>query len=116
MKRERARRLRAAHARKRGYVIHSSEEPQPTETRPGSSGPPPGSLEQLRRLDRLRQDKRHRLAIRQRGLPDPGPLEGMCEVCGCTDEDPCIDDHGEPCGWQDATKTLCTTCKELYSK
>lgn len=66
--------------------------------------------------ERLLRDKRYRLAIRMQGRPDPGPREGMCEVCGCTQEDPCIDVDGEACGWQDATKTLCTTCRELYSK
>lgn len=31
-----------------------------------------------------------------------------CRVCGCTDEDPCIDGDGLPCAW--AEPDLCTIC------
>lgn len=39
-------------------------------------------------------------------------LRGRCRCCGCTDEDcrGCIERTGEPCGWADESRTLCTAC------
>ena len=31
-----------------------------------------------------------------------------CRVCGCTDENPCFDEDGEPCAWLEPD--LCTLC------
>jgi hypothetical protein len=31
-----------------------------------------------------------------------------CNVCGCTDETPCIGEDGLPCAW--ANPTTCTEC------
>lgn len=35
---------------------------------------------------------------------------GVCRVCGCTDENACIDAFGDPCVWADETHTICTEC------
>lgn len=35
---------------------------------------------------------------------------GTCRVCGCTETTPCIDEDGDPCGWANKEKTLCTVC------
>ncbi len=40
------------------------------------------------------------------------PKSGVCRVCGCTHETPCMDPVTRtPCAWTDKTKTLCTACK-----
>lgn len=31
-----------------------------------------------------------------------------CSVCGCTDENPCLEEDGLPCAW--LTPHLCTRC------
>jgi len=36
---------------------------------------------------------------------------GVCRSCGCTEQNACETDDG-PCGWADATQTLCTACAE----
>lgn len=36
-------------------------------------------------------------------------LVGTCRFCACTEETPCMNTgHGGPCGWTDATRTVCT--------
>lgn len=35
---------------------------------------------------------------------------GICKNCNCTHFTPCIDRHGQACGWTDRTHTLCTAC------
>ena len=37
---------------------------------------------------------------------------GTCAVCGCTENDPCIDDFEETCAWANKERTLCTFCAE----
>lgn len=32
---------------------------------------------------------------------------GVCRVCGCTDDHPCIDENFHCCVWVDANHTLC---------
>jgi len=34
---------------------------------------------------------------------------GVCRVCGCTDETPCLSE-GWPCAWANKEHTLCTAC------
>lgn len=41
-----------------------------------------------------------------------GTEYGVCERCGCTDEEPCIAGNGETCSWVDEYKNLCTFCLE----
>lgn len=43
-----------------------------------------------------------------------GGVEGICRVCGCTDEDcsECIERTGQPCHWVDEAHTLCSACAE----
>ncbi len=51
-------------------------------------------------------------------VPDDGASSvegyGECQVCGCTNEEPCVreDDDGfaQACGWTDDSHTLCTHC------
>ena len=38
------------------------------------------------------------------------PVCGVCKRCECTHTTPCLDRRGQPCGWTDATHTLCTAC------
>jgi hypothetical protein len=33
---------------------------------------------------------------------------GTCRHCGCTEEDPCRLNTGEPCSWADDTRTVCS--------
>jgi hypothetical protein len=34
-----------------------------------------------------------------------------CRVCGCTEDDACVnDDDGLPCAWADDGTNLCTAC------
>lgn len=43
----------------------------------------------------------------QDGVVQPG----VCRVCGCTGETPCIDQDGQPCYWVDEDRTLCSACQ-----
>jgi hypothetical protein len=36
--------------------------------------------------------------------------EVSCRVCGCSQNDPCIDTNGESCAWV-GKQDLCTTCE-----
>jgi len=46
------------------------------------------------------------------GKKSDKPKSGICRVCGCTHETPCMDPVTmTPCAWADKTKTLCTACK-----
>jgi len=38
-------------------------------------------------------------------------IPGTCSRCGCTEDNACVDDDGEPCAWADAERTLCTVCE-----
>lgn len=43
----------------------------------------------------------------------------ICEVCGCTDEKACVDDHGNACYWPtdtDPFDPVCSSCRELEEK
>ena len=37
---------------------------------------------------------------------------GLCRVCGCQESLPCVV-AGEPCGWVDQSRTLCSNCAEM---
>ena len=37
---------------------------------------------------------------------------GICRICGCTEELPCVDEWGEPCSWSVADPSICTFCDE----
>lgn len=53
--------------------------------------------------------------VEVRAIPLPKkPAPGTCQICGCTEDNPCIDeDTDEPCGWANKEKTLCTACAKL---
>lgn len=38
--------------------------------------------------------------------------EGVCRICGCTEEDPCYNPAYGCCWWADETRTLCSHCAE----
>ncbi|MDR1883708.1 MAG: hypothetical protein LBR26_13130 [Prevotella sp.] len=38
------------------------------------------------------------------------PEAGTCKICGCTDENACMDSWYGPCWWTDETQTLCSHC------
>ena len=38
--------------------------------------------------------------------------EGMCRMCGCTQESACVDFFGDACGWSEKDPTVCTFCEE----
>jgi hypothetical protein len=39
------------------------------------------------------------------------PAENVCRECGCSDDAACVDViTGEPCGWANEEKTVCTVC------
>ena len=43
----------------------------------------------------------------------------ICEVCGCTDERACVDDHGNACYWPidtDPFDPVCSRCREEEEK
>lgn len=37
---------------------------------------------------------------------------GKCQICGCTEEKPCLGDSftGSTCAWANRQQTLCTSC------
>lgn len=37
------------------------------------------------------------------------PVPGVCTLCGCTEEKPCVK-GGATCAWTDKEQTLCTAC------
>lgn len=37
---------------------------------------------------------------------------GICEVCGCTDNDPCSNPEHGNCWWVDETHELCSHCAD----
>lgn len=43
---------------------------------------------------------------------DKDAKPGTCVVCGCTENNPCVDDDEETCAWANKMKTLCTFCAE----
>jgi len=46
------------------------------------------------------------------------PIKGVCQICGCTENDPCflLTRRFSTCAWIDETKTLCTNpnCVSAY--
>lgn len=36
---------------------------------------------------------------------------GICRICGCSEDDPCIDDDCRGCSWTDEADPLCTACR-----
>ncbi len=37
---------------------------------------------------------------------------GKCEICGCTEDNPCYNPKHGFCGWADDTRTICTHCAD----
>lgn len=37
-------------------------------------------------------------------------LEGICRICGCTENDPCFNPKRGFCRWADESRTLCSHC------
>lgn len=35
---------------------------------------------------------------------------GICFVCGCSQNRPCVGGDGVPCSWVDAQQTVCSSC------
>lgn len=57
----------------------------------------------MREREREREDSpRHAHAV--------DPAAGVCRLCGCDETHACADGHGRPCGWHDASRTLCSEC------
>lgn len=42
----------------------------------------------------------------------PG-FPGICRICGCTENNACVNMFDEPCGWADRSRTLCNTLECL---
>ena len=40
------------------------------------------------------------------------PIEGVCRICGCTEDNPCFNPKYGYCYWVDETKTLCSHCAD----
>ncbi len=38
------------------------------------------------------------------------PIQGICKVCGCTEDNPCFNPKHGYCSWTDETMTLCSHC------
>ena len=38
------------------------------------------------------------------------PIPGVCQRCGCTHLDACVDHEGRSCAWANEERTLCTAC------
>lgn len=38
------------------------------------------------------------------------PIQGVCKVCGCTEDNPCFNPKHGYCSWTDETMTLCSHC------
>jgi hypothetical protein len=45
---------------------------------------------------------------------DFDPLEAVCELCACTEDEPCLIEldgaHPIPCSWVDENRNVCTAC------
>lgn len=46
----------------------------------------------------------------------PKFIEGVCAVCGCTEDEACEDDDGDTCSWANADRTLCSKCAHKCDK
>ena len=38
--------------------------------------------------------------------------EGVCRICGCTDDNPCYNPQMGNCWWHDDTHTICSHCAD----
>jgi hypothetical protein len=38
-------------------------------------------------------------------------ISGICRVCACTENTPCLDRDGFPCAWLDEAQTLCDSAR-----
>ncbi len=43
-------------------------------------------------------------------VPRPPFPPGVCQSCGCQEDDPCLTGLG-PCAWADEARTRCTACE-----
>lgn len=54
------------------------------------------------------------MAVRSKAAeekPAAAPIAGVCQVCKCTNDEPCWDDHiGDSCAWIDTAQNMCTAC------
>lgn len=57
--------------------------------------------------------KRLKIRMKKR-LGMPIWEKGVCEICGCTDTDPCFNPYWGTCWWVDEEHTLCSHC-DIYA-
>lgn len=50
------------------------------------------------------------LVGRHAGGEAGAPIPGICRICACTWNDPCIAEDHSTCSWTDASTTLCSAC------
>lgn len=41
---------------------------------------------------------------------------GVCRICGCTDNNACVNSEGNACFWVDSEHNLCSACVEERSE
>lgn len=51
-----------------------------------------------------------RVTLGQKTIEDKEYIQGICRICGCTDNDPCFNPKVGNCWWVDDTETLCSHC------
>lgn len=57
--------------------------------------------------------KRLKIRMKKR-IGMPIYKRGVCEICGCTDTDPCFNPYWGNCWWVDEEHTLCSHC-DIYA-
>lgn len=57
--------------------------------------------------------KRLKIRMKKR-LGMPIWEKGVCEICGCTDTDPCFNPYWGHCWWVDEEHSLCSHC-DIYA-
>lgn len=77
--------------------------------------PEPKSLKKLR--EGIESKASVRKAAKNKAKPKPKrdaspktdkPTPGVCRVCGCTEDNACMNAFDTPCSWVDETRTLCS--------
>ena len=53
---------------------------------------------------------------KRRKVGEKGLQPGTCAVCGCSEQEPCIEKRtGLACSWTNDSKTLCTACEAAHN-
>ena len=71
---------------------------------------PKGIEGEIQKEIKEKKTKKGKIKKKDKNKKTIKPESGVCQICGCTHETPCMDAFRSPCAWTDKTKTLCTAC------